>query len=196
MRRAALLLFLVPLACSGRTTPLESLRNTGAADAGFPDSGTADAGVVDAGSTVLVDAGAGRCDGLDEQTCNDRRCRWDTCNGCYGQVLFGECHDYGESPIACPAIACPDCFDLGEEACLDHPDCHAVYNADAVPVCDCNTPGCCIFFERCSEGPAICEAPPEILCDRIPPECDGPYVIGYRGGCYEGCARIEECRAP
>jgi hypothetical protein len=193
MRRASLLATLLLAACTGRTQPI----GTPAGTAG----GRADAGVlrVDGGIAVFdggfaLDSGAGgRCEGLARRACNDARCRYDACFGCAGEELFGECHEYGSPQTACPDILCPDCEGLGEEACLASPVCHGVYNGDNTQVCDCNTPGCCVYFERCTWDSAWCVPPEELWCDRVPPVCEGPYVTAYTEGCYEGCARREEC---
>jgi hypothetical protein len=40
----------------------------------------------------------------------------------------------------------------------------------------------------------VCKEPP-ITCDAVAPHCEGPYVVAYSGGCFEGCVLSSDCAA-
>jgi len=87
------------------------------------------------------------------------------------------------APVACDNLT-------REAECEARSDCHPVYvdNRD----CACDARGCCAQFTVCAEGgQADCRGP--ATCKVKQPICDGPYVIGYLGSCYEGCVRASDC---
>ncbi len=139
-----------------------------------------------------------------ERTCADLRsqpscddapdCGWMSCFDCDGNVIVEYCEDEG-SPGGCPPIDCPPpaCEGLSEGECLASPDCHGVFNGDLAELCDCDSPGCCVVFERCAEGAFADCSFRQVSCNRAAPLCDGPYSVSYNMDCYEGCARTEEC---
>ena len=135
------------------------------------------------------------CSVLDEASCRTRTdCRVDSCPGCNGGSSFVRCAD-ADDPLAigCPAILCPaPCTAMTtKDACEARTDCHSVFVDDRA--CGCAALGCCARFSRCADGAsAVCKAP-SILCDLVTPYCEGPYVVGYSGGCYEGCVLSSDC---
>jgi len=76
--------------------------------------------------------------------------------------------------------------------CDARPGCHPVFIDQMV--CGCSAPGCCIHYQRCTEGKkATCTPPAEFGCTIQQPRCEGPYVVGYTSSCYEGCVRATDC---
>jgi hypothetical protein len=78
-------------------------------------------------------------------------------------------------------------------ACDVRSDCHSVF-VDPNN-CNCPTPGCCATFSRCADGDRPACGSPGISCTIVTPSCAGPYTIGYRNGCFEGCVVSSECAA-
>ena len=76
-------------------------------------------------------------------------------------------------------------------ACDTRSDCHAVFRDEGT--CDCAAPGCCTHFVHCADGDRARCTSGVVLCDALTPDCEGPYVVGYIEGCYEGCVRASEC---
>lgn len=137
----------------------------------------------------------GACEDIGSQASCDAEpgCGWSGCYDCDGNPIVESCSDES-SPLACPPIDCPaECETLGENECVANPECHAVFNGDQAELCDCDAPGCCVVFERCAEGAYADCSFREVVCNRLPPTCDGPYVTSYTENCYEGCALIKEC---
>lgn len=88
----------------------------------------------------------------------------------------------------------PACAALGEAACDASSDCHSVYVDPQM--CACVPAGCCTVFEHCAEGAKADCSGRNLRCRRLPPHCEGPYVVSYVDFCYEGCVRIDECSEP
>jgi hypothetical protein len=134
------------------------------------------------------------CSALPEDSCRTRTdCRVDACPGCGGSASFLRCAASDDPIPDCAAIPCPlRCADMAtKEACDARSDCHPVF-VDGRD-CACAALGCCARFSSCADGAtAVCKSP-SIICDAIPPHCEGPYVVGYANGCYEGCVRSSDC---
>lgn len=132
------------------------------------------------------------CAELDEASClaAGDGCRANYCNDCM-QDYFTHCSEPNDPPAPCPAVACT-CAQLGEADCHQAAECHAVYQHEAQD-CFCEAPGCCQRFAFCAQGSAADCAERQVACDQPAPYCDGPYTIGYRDGCYEGCVRQADC---
>jgi hypothetical protein len=99
----------------------------------------------------------------------------------------------GDPINICPAMPCPlTCAQMAtRDACEARSDCHPVF-VDGRD-CNCAALGCCTRFTRCADGAtAVCQAPP-ITCDAVAPYCEGPYVVAYSGGCFEGCVLASDC---
>ena len=103
----------------------------------------------------------------------------------------------------CPGFACPPpdagSLDAGSgcatattaAACDTRTGCHSVFFDPQT--CGCASLGCCAHFSACAEGAqAVCKNA-AVLCNSAPPHCEGPYVVAYAHGCYEGCVRMTEC---
>jgi hypothetical protein len=135
------------------------------------------------------------CSSLTEDLCKATPgCRANTCTTCGGAPYFAGCVDEG-APAGCILIAIPcplSCAEVTtQEACEARGDCHPVF-VDGRD-CQCAALGCCARFSRCADGAtAVCKEPP-IVCDAVAPFCEGPYVVAYSGGCYEGCALASDC---
>jgi hypothetical protein len=108
--------------------------------------------------------------------------------GCGGSDF--ECVNKGSEPLECP-INPQDCADITDEAtCSATTQCHPVFDE---PLCACDGVGCCAHFDHCAEGPVHCASDALPACPP-PPSCDGTeYVIGYDGGCAEGCVLASAC---
>jgi hypothetical protein len=103
--------------------------------------------------------------------------------GCpFGCVLRTAC-------AKCDPGLCPACIGLGEQACRASPDCHALYVDPGT--CDCAPVGCCMMFQRCADGPPVCDANP--TCASPQPICGGDYVASFVNGCSDGCVHWEDC---
>lgn len=84
------------------------------------------------------------------------------------------------------------CSALTTEAdCRTRSDCHPLFSDPRT--CGCATLGCCAVFSKCAEGKADCKVPAQFTCTMPQPYCEGPYVLAYRAGCYEGCVRSTDC---
>jgi len=59
--------------------------------------------------------------------------------------------------------------------------------------CGCATIGCCTRFSRCADGAKPTCSVTAVSCTVQTPYCEGPYVVSYAGGCYEGCVRASAC---
>jgi hypothetical protein len=103
----------------------------------------------------------------------------------------------------CPGVACPPpdagSLDAGSgcaaattaAACDARTGCHSVFFDPQT--CRCAALGCCAHFSVCAEGAqAVCRNA-AVICNSAPPHCEGPYVVAYADGCYEGCVRMTEC---
>ncbi len=84
----------------------------------------------------------------------------------------------------------PDCGVWNtEESCIGAGNCHAVYQNTK---CDCDQPGCCLEFQICADGPAICLAPAG--CPSAMADCGRNHVPSYvEPDCFEGCVRRQDC---
>jgi hypothetical protein len=124
----------------------------------------------------------------------DSACAVAGCPDCNGGTGFSVCYRKGSSPpdVLCPAIACaPLCASLVDAAsCNARPDCHAVYQP--MTACGCAAVGCCTFFSSCASGKPYCKND-QLTCRAAPPACEGPYVVAYANGCYEGCVLATAC---
>jgi hypothetical protein len=113
---------------------------------------------------------------------------------CYSGYMLGYSNG---CDVGCIVAAGPECggaqagcAGLDENSCGSTTGCHAVYEDPGT--CDCVPAGCCTRFKSCAAGPAVCTQP-QLTCERAAPECDGPYVVSYKNGCYEGCVKAQEC---
>jgi len=131
----------------------------------------------------------------DETTCRGRTdCQVLSCADCNGGTRFVGCGLPGAG-AACPAILCPlPCAQVTtKDGCEARTDCHSVF-VDPHN-CACAALGCCAQFSRCADGDkAACQAPSGLVCGAAPPYCEGPYVVGYTTGCYEGCVQKTDCQ--
>jgi len=137
------------------------------------------------------------CSALDEASCKMRSdCRADACPSCNGNPApFVRCTTADDPSFGCLTIACPSpCAEAStKEACEARPECHSVFVDNRN--CACAALGCCARFSRCADGAsAVCKEP-SIVCDAVAPYCEGPYVVGYSGSCYEGCVLSSDCAA-
>ena len=163
---------------------------TGGAKGGATGGGGTGSGGI-AGGSGGASAGGGGGAGAGMCAPNER---W--CAGC--TPGSGTC-----SSGPCPAYSCPvmdagapdapgDCSTATTETdCNARGACHAVF-VDG-QACDCATLGCCTHFSRCAEGATAMCSPTAISCTVQTPHCEGPYVVSYAGGCFEGCVRSLEC---
>jgi hypothetical protein len=129
----------------------------------------------------------------DEASCSaDEACQVDACEGCDGVTTFVGCVDASTLILPCSTV-CPQktCGAITDAAtCNASPACHTIYTE---PACECAAVGCCAHFDSCAEGPAQCAADSLPACP-LPPNCDGTkYVVGYAGGCAEGCVLASAC---
>lgn len=99
----------------------------------------------------------------------------------------GGSSDSGQADV--PAGACTAATTLA--ACDARVGCHPVFVDPQT--CGCASLGCCAHFSRCADGDLAQCANAGIGCTIAAPHCEGPYVIGYSGVCYEGCVRASEC---
>lgn len=88
------------------------------------------------------------------------------------------------SAVACSALTT-------EADCRARSDCHPLFYDPAT--CGCATLGCCAAFSKCADGKADCEVPTQFSCTIAQPYCEGPYVVAYRAGCFEGCVLGTDC---
>ncbi len=130
----------------------------------------------------------------DEASCKARSdCRANYCPNCSGGSSYSGCSDATASALICPGVACPvPCSQATTlETCDARPECHPVFVDNRT--CGCAALGCCAKFSRCADGAtAVCKTP-SLICDSVGPYCEGPYVVGYTTGCYEGCVRSTDC---
>jgi hypothetical protein len=136
------------------------------------------------------------CTSLDQNTCGQYpECQLTECMGCNGQVIE-ICGNAGQ-PASCPAFDCPvdQCTGLDEQTCFNSDVCHPVYQTQNA--CGCVAPGCCTFFDHCAQNKyADCTGSGGVVCNLAPPDCQGPYTVGYLNGCYEGCVLTQSCPPP
>jgi hypothetical protein len=90
----------------------------------------------------------------------------------------------GGAPAGCAQITT-------QTACDANPSCYSVFFDPNT--CGCATAGCCARFNHCAEGPAGAQCYGGVSCALNPPFCEGPYVVSYRGECYEGCVNSMDC---
>jgi hypothetical protein len=115
------------------------------------------------------------------------------CPDCAGGKTFSGCYDKGKAPaLVCP-MAGPDCSVYTDEAsCTANSQCHSVFIDSQA--CACAGAGCCTHFDHCADGPVKCShSPGPASCTMSTPVCEGDFVVGYRGGCPEGCVRKNQC---
>jgi hypothetical protein len=139
----------------------------------------------------LADGGA-PCNTLPQTACALRPdCRVDTCPTCDGTTTFIDCAKKTDPAIGC-GLDCPAPCSVTNDAaqCNSRPDCHAVFYDPGT--CDCATPGCCMQFQQCADGPAQCTGNP--ACAIPSPICGPGYVTSYTTNCYEGCVLSSECK--
>jgi hypothetical protein len=166
---------------------LDERINRGRTDGGV----VADAGVAPDASTVADSGAASRCYGLDEAGCNaSPNCRGHYCPQCGGQRNFITCTEPNDPVPPCAPPRCP-CEGLDLMACEQNADCHAVFVDNQN--CGCGALGCCAQFARCAEGATADCRGGNVICDAVPPYCEGEYVVAFTGGCYEGCVRAAVC---
>jgi hypothetical protein len=158
------------------------------------------------GGTPYCPAPPPRCDGLDQTSCeNNPACQADYCYDCTALApVFTGCRD-ASLPAQAPNTPCPNapptcthptpgCEAKEQADCDASPDCHSVYY-DAGP-CQCATAGCCTYFDHCAPGKAADCAGPATCETDAAVTCEGPYVVSYANGCYEGCVLASECTQP
>ena len=131
---------------------------------------------------------------LDEASCKARTdCRVDACPGCNGGSAFVRCAAPSDPPSRCPAIACP-------APCARRPR-RSLRGAARLPLrvrrhrrLRVRARSVAARASRAAPtAPArVCKAP-AIICDAVTPYCEGPYVVSYRGSCYEGCVQATDC---
>jgi hypothetical protein len=196
-RRIALLFALAATACETDTRDLHTER--GADGAVFRPDARVDGGFRGDGGSFPQDGGArgdggpSVCNGLDEASCRGSpNCVTLTCTDCQGNTSFIGCGDPNEEPAVCPG-ACPPprCLALDEATCAVEPGCHRVFVNE--PNCGCAPAGCCTKFSHCAEGEFADCTGGEVICDALPPTCEGSFVVAFSNGCYEGCASMDEC---
>jgi hypothetical protein len=145
----------------------------------------------DALSRKLACPGLVMCANRDEMSCQPP-CRADYCPDCAGGKRFTACNDGTAPPPPCPKILCPaPCAGLDEKSCIASGTCHPVYRDDQN--CGCAPLGCCAHYDHCGTGAQADCSSTGVICDRVPPHCEGDYVIAYASGCYEGCVHTSEC---
>jgi hypothetical protein len=94
--------------------------------------------------------------------------------------------DAGSPPVTCSQLTT-------QVACDARSDCHSVFEDPGT--CGCAASGCCARFKSCADGgQADCVGP--ALCDLATPNCESPYVVSYRGSCFEGCVKDSTCAPP
>ncbi len=100
----------------------------------------------------------------------------------------------GGSDGGTPDAPVGKCSDITTQVeCDARSDCHSVFEDPGN--CACPALGCCARFRACGDGDqANCTGP--ALCEVVEPHCEGPYVIAYRGSCYEGCVKQTDCALP
>jgi hypothetical protein len=109
-----------------------------------------------------------------------------TAGGTGGAAVGGATGLDGGTPAKCSDITT-------QTECDARGDCHSVF--EDPQICDCMALGCCARFRSCADGEkADCTGP--ALCEIVEPYCEGPYVIAYRGACYEGCVKQTDCTLP
>jgi hypothetical protein len=77
------------------------------------------------------------------------------------------------------------------QACDARADCHSVFFDPQT--CGCASVGCCAHFSSCADGDLAQCKNTAVACTIPTPHCEGTYVIGYSGLCYEGCVRATDC---
>jgi hypothetical protein len=90
----------------------------------------------------------------------------------------------GGSPAACAQAGT-------QAACDASPNCYSVFFDPNT--CGCSGAGCCAHFNHCAEGPGGAQCYGGVSCALSPPFCEGPYVVSYRGDCFEGCVNSADC---
>jgi hypothetical protein len=96
----------------------------------------------------------------------------------------------GGTPDA-PLAKCSDVTTQAE--CDARSDCHSVFVDPGT--CGCAASGCCARFQNCADGDmADCGGP--AACTMATPHCESPYVVAYRGSCFEGCVKESDCAPP
>jgi len=145
---------------------------------GVGSGGIAGAGGKATGGTGSGGVGSGGVSALDAGACSGSACSIDA-----GPI--------DTSPSDAPAPTCSQI--TTQSACDLRSDCHAVYVDPGT--CGCASPGCCTHFDRCTDGgKADCTGPAS--CTIATPFCEAPYVVSYKGLCYEGCVRQTTCAPP
>jgi hypothetical protein len=83
------------------------------------------------------------------------------------------------------------CAQAGTQAACDaNPWCYSVFFDPHN--CACAGLGCCARFDHCALG-AGAQCYGGVSCALTPPFCEGPYVVSYRGDCFEGCVNNPDC---
>ena len=191
MRRTAAALLVFAVGACGSGTPQGAGGAGGAsvgtggsgAGGGAGSNGTGGAGAGGAGAGGTAGAAGGGSGGAAGST----GAGGSTGSGGAG----GSAHDGGSSdtggndaPGACSAATTlVDCDALA--------GCHPVFFDPQT--CGCASLGCCAHFMRCADGAVGQCQNPGLSCTIAQPHCEGPYVIGYSNGCYEGCVRLTDC---
>jgi hypothetical protein len=84
-----------------------------------------------------------------------------------------------------------NCAQAGTQAACDaNPSCYSVFFDPHN--CACAGLGCCARFNHCAQG-AGAQCYGGVSCALSPPFCEGPYVVSYRGDCFEGCVNSLDC---
>ena len=87
-----------------------------------------------------------------------------------------------DGPTACSQLT-------AQTACEARSDCYAVFVDPST--CGCAAAGCCARFDHCAAGTPSCNG--SVSCTTATPHCEGPYVVSYASGCYQGCVRQSAC---
>lgn len=83
------------------------------------------------------------------------------------------------------------CGQLGtQQACEQRSDCHAVFEDPRD--CACAALGCCARFKQCATG-GLAQCSGTVAFNTASPYCEGPYVVAYANGCFEGCVAKTDC---
>jgi hypothetical protein len=166
---------------SGGTAASGGIVGTGGI--GFGGSGTGGIGSGGAAGKATGGAGSGGIGSGGVSALDAGACMGSTCSMDAGPI--------DTSPSDAPA---PTCSQITTQAACDlRSDCHAVYVDPGT--CGCASQGCCAHFDHCADGgKADCTGPAS--CTIVTPFCEAPYVVSYKGQCYEGCVRQTSCAPP
>jgi len=151
---------------------------TGGVAGGHSGNGGASAGAGGGGGAGMCPSGQRWCAGC---TPGSGSCSAGVCPGLNCPLTDGGVPD---APGGCATATT-------EDDCNARGVCHAVF-VDGQN-CGCAALGCCTRFSRCADGATAMCSTTALSCTLQTPHCEGPYVVAYAGGCYEGCVRSSAC---